>query len=114
MKRLIYFLAPVLFFSSCAHHIVRSGYQATKSDYRICNVVIQKNTSISDSSATKVGEIELRDSGFSTVCNEERALEILKGEACAMDANLIIVTEERRPDFKSSCYRCKAEFYRFR
>ena len=61
----------------------------------------------------KVGEVKLGESGFSTSCSEERALEILKKEACSLNADIINIIEERRPDVMSSCYRCRAEFYRY-
>jgi hypothetical protein len=60
-----------------------------------------------------IGEVKLGDSGFSVACSEEHAINILRGEACAINADLIIITEENRPDLWSSCYRCRAEFYRF-
>jgi hypothetical protein len=76
-------------------------------------VIIKKNISIADTLATKIGEVKLGDSGFSVACSEEHAINILIGEACAINADLIIITEENRPDLWSSCYRCRAEFYRF-
>jgi hypothetical protein len=76
-------------------------------------VIIKKNISIADTLATKIGEVKLGDSGFSVACSEEHAINILRGEACAINADLIIITEENRPDLWSSCYRCRAEFYRF-
>ena len=101
-----------LLFSNCSHRIVRTGYKTTKSAYKACDVVIKKSTEIYDSSsAIKVGEIKLGESGFSTACNEALAIKILKGEACAINADVIIITEEWRPDLWSTCYRCKAEFY---
>lgn len=67
-----------------------------------------------DTTAIKVGEVRLSDSGFSISCNEKDALAILKDEACALKANLVVITNEKRPDLWSSCYRCKAEFYRLK
>lgn len=60
----------------------------------------------------KVGEIKLGESGFSTICNEQKALEILQREGCSAGADLIYIFEEQRPDAWSSCYRCRAEFYK--
>lgn len=113
MKRVIYFLLIGLFFTNCGHKIVRTGYRASKSDYKNCDVTIKKNTEISDSLAIKIGEIKLGESGFSVACSEEHAVKILKNEACAINADLIIITEENRPDLWSSCYRCRADFYQY-
>ncbi len=111
MKRVFFLLAIVILFSNCTHKIVRSGYEIKKSDYKDCEVVIKKFTPIPDTLAHKIGEIRLGETGFSTACSEAHAIDIIKKEACAIGADLILITEENRPDFWSSCYRCKAEFY---
>lgn len=113
MKRIIYCLLISLLFWNCAHRITRTGYQVKKSDYKFCEVVIQRFTTISDTVAKKIGEIELDDSGVSTSCSEVDAINILKGEACALNADLIIIVWESRPGLGSTCYSCKAEFYKF-
>jgi len=102
-----------LLFSNCAHRIVRTGYKVKKSDYKTCDVVIKNNVSVSDTLITKIGEIKLGDFAFSVSCSESHAINILRGEASAINADLIIITKENRPDFWSSCYRCRAEFYKF-
>jgi hypothetical protein len=112
MKRIIFFLIAGLLFSNCAHRIVRTGYKVKKSDYKTCDVVIKKNISLSDTLITKIGEIKLGESGFSVSCSESHAINILKGEASAIGADLIVITEENRPDFWSTRYRCRAEFYK--
>src|SRR6056297_556443 len=114
MKKIIYFLIAGLFFSSCTHSIIRTGYEIKKSDYKECDVVIKKDTSFSDTLVKKVGEIKLGETGFAVACSEAHAINILKGEACALDADLIIVTNENRPDLWSSCYRCSAEIYQYK
>lgn len=112
MKRIVYLLFTVILFSSCSHRIVRSGYDIKKSDYGECDVLIKKDTIVSSTFATQVGEVKLGETGFSVSCSEKHAIKILKGEACAINADLIIITEENRPDFWSSCYRGRAKFYR--
>ena len=62
----------------------------------------------------KLGSIKLGESGFSTACSEEHAIEILKNEACGIQADFIHITFENRPDLWSSCYRCEADFYQFK
>lgn len=112
MKNIFYILIIAFLISSCNYRIVRSGYKAKKFDSASCEIVIQKNTTVSDSIATKVGEIKLGETGFTTICNEARAIYVLKKEACSINADLIIITKEKRPGFHSTCYRCRAEFYK--
>ncbi|UII28306.1 hypothetical protein LVD15_07725 [Fulvivirga maritima] len=112
MIRLFYFLISVLLFSSCSYRIARNGYEADKSDYVNCYVKITRHILLDEASTQKLGEIELGETGLTVACNEEKAIEILRGEACSINANLVLITEEKGPDLLSSCYRCKAEFYR--
>lgn len=113
MKRLVYLVIAAFLFTNCGHRIVRTGYDIDKAQYRECEVAIKKNIVISELQATKVGQIKLGESGFSFVCNEADAIEIMKHEACALNANLIVVIDENRSDLWSSCYRCTAEFYKY-
>lgn len=101
------------FFSSCSHKVVRSGYQSSDVEKFYCNIPIQKFISVSDTLAEKVGEIRLGDGGLSTKCSEAHAVMTLRREACSINADLIIITEEKLPDGWSSCYRCRASFYRY-
>jgi hypothetical protein len=112
MKKSILYLVLLIIISGCSHRIVRTGYRINKSEYRKCEIAIHKHMHISDS-LLKVGEIELGESGSSSACSETDALEILKNEGCALNANVINITQEKMPDLMSSCYRCRAEFYRF-
>jgi hypothetical protein len=112
MKKTIFYFILVLLISSCSHKIVRTGYQINKSDYRNCDIAIMKNMSITGS-MQKVGEIKLGETGFSVSCSESDAIDILKNEGCALKADVINITLEKRPDLISSCYRCRAEFYKY-
>jgi len=113
MKKVFFFIVVTLLFSNCTHRIVRTGYDVSSSNYDPCDVIIKKYTSIPDSIATKLGEIKLGESGFSVVCSEAHAINIMKDEACAIGADIIIITNEVRPDLWSSCYRCSASFYKY-
>ena len=113
MRRVICIVFISAVFTSCSHRIVRTRYTVSKSDYVPCDVVIKKNISISDTVATKIGEIKLGETGFSVACSEGHAINILKEEACTIMADLIVITEEKRPDLLSSCYRCRASFYKY-
>jgi hypothetical protein len=112
MKKALFYLVLVLLISGCSHRIVRTGYKVNKSDYRNCDIAIRKNINISDI-MQKVGEIKLGETGFSVSCSEADAIQILKNEGCALHADIINITLEKRPDLISSCYRCTAEFYTY-
>lgn len=112
MKRILIYGLLALLITSCSHRIARSGYKKQTVPAE-CEVVIQKDLSLPDTVATMVGGITLGESGISVNCNEATAMETLKKEACSASADLVLITQEKRPDVWSSCYRCKAEFYRF-
>ena len=110
MTKIFNCLIMLLLLTGCSYRIVRTGYEKVESVIPDCNIVIKKQMFI-PTSLRKVGEIKIGESGFSIGCNEANALEILKQEGCSLNATLINITEEYRPDLWSSCYRCKAEFY---
>lgn len=112
MKNIFLTLILIALLSSCSHRIVRKGYYTSKYDYTTCDVVLKRDFIVADTIATKLGEIKLGDKGFSTKCNEFDAIRLLKNEACAIDADLIVITKEDRPGALSTCYRCSAEFYK--
>lgn len=113
MKKTAFHLLILFLMSGCTHRIVRTGYQINKSDYKNCDIAVKKYMTVTDS-LEKVGEIKLGESGFAVACSETHALEILKNEGCALNANIVNIVEETRPDLLSSCYRCSAVFYRFK
>lgn len=106
-------LALLIVFSSCSHKIVRTGYQVGDKAQGYCDVPIKKGSLPNTSQVVKLGEVKLKDSGASTKCNEGDAIRVLKDEACYLGADVVVITNEKRPDVISSCYRCTAEFYRF-
>jgi hypothetical protein len=116
MKRLIYFLIIYLFFTNCKHQISRIGYVVNnKSSSNVdCTIKIKKFEIIPDSVAMKIGTIKLSDSGFSDRCSEADAMVILKNEGCSLKADFINISNEKGPDNESNCYRCRADFYKFR
>ena len=100
--------------TSCSPRIVRTGYQMQEAGNHACDVAIRNNVSVSETLATKLGEVKIGGTGFSVECSEEHVLEILKREACSMNADLIVITAEKRPNLWSSCYRARAEFYQYK
>jgi hypothetical protein len=112
MKSLLSLATLTLFLVSCSHSIVRSGYILPENPSTDCPVSVQYGYAKDiDSSARYLGKIKLDDTGFSTSCSESDALAILRKEACALDANTVLITEFKEPSLMSTCYRCSANFY---
>jgi hypothetical protein len=116
MKKIIYLTLACLLLINCKHQISRIKYKVdTKSEsYVDCSLPIKKFETIPDSVATRIGAIKISDSGFSYSCNEEDAMVILQKEGCALGADFIVITKEKQPDDESNCYRCRAEFYKYK
>lgn len=111
IKRLSFCLILILGLTNCSHKIRRTGYELDKTEQQTCPVAIVKSLTITDS-IQKVGSIKLGETGFSVACSEKHALEILTKEACSLQADIVFITSETRPDLLSSCYRCEASFYK--
>jgi hypothetical protein len=117
MKKLIcILLIGCFFFTNCKHQISRIGYKVDykSSSYANCNITIKKFEIVPDSVATKIGSIKLSDSGFSNSCSEAEAMVILKNEGCALKADFVNISKEKKADDESKCYRCRAEFYKYK
>lgn len=59
-----------------------------------------------------VGELKIGDSGFSTACGYSKVISDAKESAKKSGANLIHLTEVKKPNLGSTCYRIKAKLYR--
>lgn len=112
MKKRLGFLSIGFFlltFTSCSYRVVRTGYSKQTSPISDCEVRFTKNDSVL-TLGTQKGVIQLKDGGFTVSCSEEDALVLLNTEACSVDANVVLITNEQKPNFASSCYRCEAVF----
>jgi len=100
----------------CAAAIEKKGYleQGSYPAHTDCSrIAIKKDLPFAKEQMTVVGQIEASDSGFSAHCSEKVVLDIFRKEACAQGADVIHITEEKHPNFASTCYRAEAEFVRF-
>ncbi len=61
----------------------------------------------------KIGELKFQDSGFSTDCSFNSLLNKARIEARKNGANIVKVTDKKKPDLWSSCYRLKIDLYRY-
>ncbi len=110
-----FFFTFLILFSSCSHKVIRTGYdkndKASESYAENCETRLVKFAAVDSVKFQRLGSIQLRDGGFSAQCSESKAVEILRKEACRLDANLINIVAEKKPGW-SSCYQCDAVFYK--
>lgn len=99
--------------ASCSHKVVRTNYKAPDTGSTDCPVIIKKQLK-ETSGLENIGEVKLSDSGVSLWCSEKKAMEILKRDACNIKADIVYIAEEAPPDFFSTCYRCRAVFYKYK
>lgn len=110
-----FLLSTSLGAAGCAASIHRQGYTLPEdAELAACEMPIQSNAGSDLNEFELLGEVEVADSGFSTSCDEALVLHRLVLEACYLDADLINITQERRPDSQSTCYQAKAMFLRLR
>jgi hypothetical protein len=104
--------------SGCKSGITRVGYQlpagAETQKLDKCPIAIQDNVKYDTNEVQVLGSIHSYDTGFSTDCDEAYTLDIFCREGCMLGADIINITEDKQPDFWSTCYRARAEFLRFK
>ena len=101
--------------TGCAASVHRQGYEIPEGEVLVpCNMPIRSDRTGDLSGFEVIGQIEVGDSSFSTDCDEAIVLHQMTIDACHLEADLINITEEHRPDFWSTCYRAKADFLRVR
>jgi len=112
MKKFLLLFAVVLAFgcaSSVSKKLVGTNRQALPNGIPV--LVLNENDP-APTDVELVGEIKIGDSGFSTGCQYEQVIERAKTTAREAGANLIKITELKKPTtFGSTCYRIKASIY---
>jgi len=73
--------------------------------------VIEEGGSVPNNSEF-VGNLKIGDTGFSTDCGYEKVILEAKKTARKSGSNFILLTEVKKPNFTSSCYRIKGSMYR--
>ncbi len=111
MKYIGLLIVFVLFISCSSYKITRT-YVAPTADFspENCDPMIVKQKDFFGLRVNYHGSITLDDDGNTGNCSENKAIEILRREACHLGANLINIVAEERPSIASTCYRCTAEF----
>lgn len=96
----------------------RTGYQLSPTQNAQtlprCSIAIQCYAKYSPTTMNLLGHSSAYDTGFSLHCDEAYVLDVFCKEACALGADLVIISDEKQPDQWSSCYRAKADFVSFK
>lgn len=114
MKNIILIsLLIAIFLQSCSPKIrTNLSPQTFNSLATETEILVLNNKDVIPEDSKPVGYIKISDSGFSTDCDYEEVINNAKEIARKSGANLILLTEIKRPSSLSSCYRIKAKLYR--
>jgi hypothetical protein len=100
--------------SGCASSFKRTGYAAATQKASVdCPVVFKQQVQVQDD-VDILGTVKASDTGFSVKCDEAYVLRRFRDDACAIGADVVSLSEERAPDFWSTCYQATATFLRYR
>lgn len=99
----------------CVSGVSRQGYSVTDKPIPAdCKVLVLGYEPFDPNRMERLGSINMFDTGFSLYCDEMYVLQKMQEEACALGADIVNITDEKFPDFWSTCYRAKAEFIRLK
>lgn len=74
-------------------------------------VLVLKTGEVLPEGAKQMGDIKVLDGGFKIKCGYDRTIEQAKEKARKKGANIILITELKAPDSKSTCYRLRGDVY---
>ena len=110
---LVVLSAFILF--GCAAGVSRKGYSvAAEGAPADCSVLVLGYIPLDNTKMEVVGRLSVYDTGLSLHCDEEYVLGLMQREACSVGADFVNITEEKYPDFWSTCYRAKADLVRLK
>ena len=113
MKNKIYLLFLIGFvLQSCSSSIKTNIIQSYDRIDENQEIIILRNHNNFPDEVKKVGDIKAGDTGFSTKCDYAYVMAELQNNARKSGANIINITEEKDPNFGSTCYRVKADLFR--
>ena len=76
-----------------------------------CSVMELANDMV-DRNAKKLGTVKAGAYGFTLTCQRPQVMQELKNKACALGANAIVITKEKRPGSMRSCFTITANALR--
>lgn len=113
IRRATPFAFALLVVAGCAPAVqVTTVEQESGPREQNCQVVMFREGRQERPEGTKIGSIEVGDTGFSINCSAEKVNRILRERACAAGADVVYVKNWKLPSFASSCYRAQADFYK--
>ena len=112
MKRLLYFIFLTMFIYSCSPKIgsTITSKQQPLSDSNFVLVLQEQDDFNND--GIEIGIIKSGDNGLSTNCTYFEVIDKLKQLTRQNGANVIKITEHKKPDRWSSCERLTAKIYK--
>lgn len=118
LKTFLILCGATAILSGCTSGITRTGYRLPSGQTSVAAtnspIAIKCNAHYSTNDVVLLGSIHAYDTGFSTRCDEAYVLGIFSEEGRMLGADVINITEERQPDFWSTCYQAKAQFLHFK
>lgn len=108
-------LLSLFILTACSPRISRHGYEfdPNRAQDR-CDIAMTQFREFSEDEVEVLAKVDIGDTGFTITCEESDVLNILKKEGCVIDAEVVNITEEKRADHWSTCYRASAEFLRLK
>lgn len=73
--------------------------------------VIEDNNTSKIQGAKEIGQVKIKDSGFTLFCDYETVKKLVKQEALKLGGNCYVITEHKEPDNWSTCHRITATVY---
>lgn len=102
----------------CASGLQRTGYTQPKiqnaASTEQCRIAIRAGAQYDLSNVEILGRIRAYESGLSVDCDEAYILDLFCREACALGADLVNITQEQQPYWRSTCYQARAELIRYK
>lgn len=107
MKKIIILFLAVLILG-CSPEIIRHDYVKRPIKNKNCDVTIVNEANLFGIDIKRIGRIDINLGGL-VMLKQDSATQILKREACSIDANFVNILFEGRQ--KKVKYSCSAEFY---
>lgn len=112
-QQLLLLLILFVLLTSCAPRVVSKVHkqeEALRVEEAV--VVLDRHEEVY-SGAALLGTLSVEDTGYTLDCSLRKVLEMAVKEARKMGGNIVRVVRYYPPDHSSSCYRLKAEVYRY-
>lgn len=112
-KTIILLLLVTLILQGCSPKIKANLSSSTYDPLdSVTEILIVKQDEKVPENSEFIGDLKIGDSGFSTDCGYSKVMGDAKNTAKSSGANIIHLTEVKKPNLGSTCYRIKAKLYR--